>query len=176
MACEISQGRQEPCKNVVGGIQALYFINYDATDEFTKDPDGTITAINQSGGVTPVDAYKYYVRHGADLTQNIQSDRNTGTTVFEQLVNCTFKGMSQVLNNELKLLAYGRPRIIVEDNNGNAWLAGEKFGCDLTAGTLVTGNAMTDLYGHTATFSGMEGEQANAVTDIATAVNVIEPV
>jgi hypothetical protein len=28
MACDINAGRKEPCKDVVGGITAVYFVNY----------------------------------------------------------------------------------------------------------------------------------------------------
>ena len=28
MACNLTKGRKEPCKDVVGGIKAVYFIDY----------------------------------------------------------------------------------------------------------------------------------------------------
>lgn len=174
MACDITAGRAEPCKQYVGGVKNLYFINYDSADTITKDVNGIITDILVGAGPTKVNAYKYELRYGADLTQNIQSAREAGTTVFEQVVNATFKGMTQELNDELKLLAWGRPRIIVQDNNGLFWLVGEEHGADLTAGTLVTGNAMTDTYGHTVTFTANEKLPATQVAAL-TAVVVVNP-
>ena len=35
MACDITDGRVLPCKDTVGGLKNVYFINYDATDTFT---------------------------------------------------------------------------------------------------------------------------------------------
>lgn len=174
MACEITQGRNEPCYDKVGGLKRVYFINFSSADVVTKDVDGKVTDISPDAGVTPANAYQYDLRTGADLTQNIQKSQENGTTVFEQVLNLTLKGMSQALNDELRILAYGRPRIIVEDNNGTLWLVGEEHGATLTGGTLVTGNAMTDLYGATAAFTGMEKLQASEVLDL-NAVTVVAP-
>jgi len=177
MSCNITKGRAEPCKQFVGGISAIYFINWNSSDVITKDVDGTITTIDD-GATTPelVNAYEYEVRMASSFVENIQSSRETGTTVFEQVVEGTFKGMSQAENDELRLLAWGRPRIIVTDNNGVSWLVGEKFGAELTGGTIARGNAMSDLYGATATFTGMEPLQATQIADLATAVTIVKPV
>ena len=64
-------------------------------------------------------------------------------------------------HKELKLLSYGRPRVIVQDQNDNYFLAGFENGCQVTAGTIVTGQAMNDLSGYTLTLTGMEKKPAN---------------
>ena len=64
-------------------------------------------------------------------------------------------------HKELKMLAYGRPQVIVEDYNGNLFFAGLEHGVDVTGGTIVTGAAMSDLSGYTLTLTGMEREPAN---------------
>jgi hypothetical protein len=60
------------------------------------------------------------------------------------------------MTTQLKLMAYGRPQIILWTNNGDALLVGEQLGADLTGGTIQTGGALGDLYGYSATFTGME--------------------
>jgi len=60
------------------------------------------------------------------------------------------------MTTQLKLLAYGRPQILVWTNSGDTLLAGEVHGNDLTAGTIQTGGALGDLYGYSATFTGEE--------------------
>jgi hypothetical protein len=60
------------------------------------------------------------------------------------------------MTTQLKLMAYGRPQIIVWTNNGDALLVGQHLGADLTAGTISTGGALGDLYGYSATFTGTE--------------------
>jgi hypothetical protein len=54
-------------------------------------------------------------------------------------------------NKELKLLAYGRPYVVVQDYNGNAFMMGLNYGAEVTGGTIVTGAAMGDLSGYTLT-------------------------
>ena len=56
----------------------------------------------------------------------------------------------------MKLMAYGRPQIVVHTMNGDALLVGEEEGADVTAGTIQTGAGMGDLYGYSITFTGQE--------------------
>jgi hypothetical protein len=57
-------------------------------------------------------------------------------------------------------LAKGRPRIIVEDNNNNFFMAGLVRGCDVTGGTISRGAAMADKSGYSLTFSAIEKDPA----------------
>ena len=41
MSCLLTSGRDEQCKESIGGLQAVYFINY-ATGSFSKDGNGQI--------------------------------------------------------------------------------------------------------------------------------------
>ena len=63
----------------------------------------------------------------------------------------------------VKLLAYGSPSVLIEDNNGNVFLAGLEHGLDVSGGTIVSGAAMGDMSGYTLTFSGMEKAPANFI-------------
>ena len=157
MACDLSLGRKEPCKDVVGGIKAVYFTDFgdlgtvtETNDEIT-DLSGTFTA------------FKYEVKGNSSFEQNITSSRENGTTFFEQTLNLTLHKLSKEDNKELKLLAYGRPHVAVEDYNGNVFLMGLQHGADVSGGTIVTGAAMGDLSGYTLTLSSMEVEPANFV-------------
>ena len=163
MSCDLTKGRLEPCKDSVGGINAVYFFNYDDVIRENITYDGTDTdVIDYLGDAPPLDIYKYEVKSSSvGLTQNITSSRDNGTTYFEQSLELTFKKLTKEDNKELKLLAYGRPLVIVEDNNGNLFLTGLEHGMDVTGGTVVTGNAMGDLSGYTLTMTGMEKTPAN---------------
>ena len=59
MACEnLSLGRLKPCKDSVGGIKNVYFINYNDMDAITFD----VTDTDVIDGIgTAVNAYKYDV-------------------------------------------------------------------------------------------------------------------
>ena len=157
MACDLSLGRKEPCKDVVGGIKAVYFTDFGdlgtvtETDDQITDLSGTFTA------------FKYEVQGNSSFEQNITSSRENGTTFFEQTLNLTLHKLSKEDNKELKLLAYGRPHVAVEDYNGNVFVMGLQHGADVSGGTIVTGAAMGDLSGYTLTLTGMEVKPANFV-------------
>ena len=104
---------------------------------------------------------KYEVKGNSSFEQNITSSRENGTTFFEQTLNLTLHKLTKEDNKELKLLAYGRPHVAVEDYNGNVFVMGLQHGADVSGGTIVTGAAMGDLSGYTLTFTGMELKPAN---------------
>ena len=140
MACDIATGRLEPCKDSVGGINAVYFVNYGDLGAITYD--ATDLDVIDSVAGTP-SAYRFDVRGNSSYTENIQSSRENGTTAFEQVLELSLKKITKEDQNTIKLLAFGRPHIIVEDNNGNAFIAGLLHGADVTGGTIVTGTAIT---------------------------------
>lgn len=150
MACNLSAGRQEVCKESIGGIQGVYFINY-TTGSFTKNVSGELTAV-PSGSTL----YYYQLKGNSSYTETVNSSRDNGTTFFSQELVLNLKKLTNEMTTQLKLMAYGRPQIIIWTNNGDALLVGEQLGADLTAGTIQTGAALGDLYGYSATFTGME--------------------
>ena len=59
MACIVTKGRTEPCKDVVGGINAVYFADYDSLGTITYD--GTNGDVVDAFGGTPT-WFKYVVK------------------------------------------------------------------------------------------------------------------
>jgi len=160
MSCDISRGRLEPCKDSVGGLNAVYFINkggitagYDVTDTDVIDDLGSPTA------------YKFDIKGGSTYTENITSSRENGTTTFEQVLELQLTKLTKEDHKTVKLLAYGSPHVLIEDNNGNVFVAGLEHGLDVSGGTIVSGAAMGDMSGYTLTFSGMEKAPANFIKD-----------
>lgn len=149
MACNLSAGRQEVCKESIGGIQGVYFINFE-TGSFSKDGNGQV---NDLSGIT---AYYYELKGTSAYTETVNSSRENGTTFFSQEVSLNLKKLTNEMTTQLKLLAYGRPQIIVWTKNGEALLVGEENGADLTAGTIQTGAALGDLYGYSITMTAEE--------------------
>lgn len=159
MPCEITLGRIEPCKDSIGGLDAVYFVNDGDATGYTFDAVNTDAIETVTG--TPI-AFKYELKGSNNtFTQTINSSRENGTTFFDQKLSITLKKLSVVDHKQLKLLIYGRPNVIVRDNNGNFFLAGKDFGMDVTGGTIVTGGAMGDLSGYTLELTGMEKVAAN---------------
>lgn len=170
MSCDITAGRLEPCKDGVGGVKAVYFFNYEDTTVERDADDELITDIND-GADTPATAtcYKYDVKGASNLVQNIHASRENGTVYFEQVLNLSLKGLTSTDNKELKLMSYGRPKIVIADNMGNAYMIGTENGADVTGGTAMTGQAFGDMYGYTLILTAEEQTMANFLTGATSA-------
>jgi len=157
MSCTLTLGRKEPCKDSIGGLKAVYFTDFGdygtvtETDDEITDLTGTFTA------------FKYELKGNSSFEQAITSSRENGTTFFDQTLTLTLKKLSKEDNKELKLLAYGRPHVAVEDYNGNVFVMGLQHGAEVTGGTVSTGAAMADLSGYTLTLNAQEVKPANFV-------------
>lgn len=163
MACNLSQGRQEVCKESIGGLQGAYFVNF-TTGSFTKNASGEVTALPSGSTV-----YYYQLKGNSNYTETVNSSRDNGTTFFSQALVLNLKKLTNEMTTQLKLMAYGRPQIIVWTNNGDAFLVGKKEGADMTGGTIQTGGALGDLYGYSLTFTGTEQFPAQFLSGSTTA-------
>lgn len=160
MACDITLGRLEPCKDSVGGLRAVYFVNYDSTigPLATKDADGIITAFDSA-----ITLYKFDLKGtNNSFDEAGETSRDNGTTFFTQTGTLVLKKQDAVTQKQLKLLSYGRPLVFIEDHNGNFRLAGLENGCEVTVGT-ASGAAMGDLSGYNVSFTGTEKDLASFV-------------
>lgn len=166
MACNLSAGRQEVCKESIGGLQGVYFINY-TTGSFTKNGSGEVTAL-PSGSTL----YFYQLKGNSNYTETVTTSRDNGTTFFSQALVLNLKKLTNEMTTQLKLMAYGRPQIIVWTNNGDALLVGEKLGADVTAGTIQTGAGLGDLYGYSVTLTGMEQLPAAFISGSSTSTAI----
>ncbi len=181
MSCDLSLGRIEPCKDVVGGLDAVYFINFDDAPvgdvEYVTGTD-VIEKLNSTPST--IDAYKYELKGTSSFEQTITSSRDNGTTFFEQVLNLSLKKQDLATHKEVKLMSFGRPHIIVKDHNNNFFYCGLEHGAEVTGGTIATGAAMGDMSGYTITLTAQERVPANfleATTQTALAaagVNVVE--
>ena len=158
MACNLTLGRQEPCKESVGGLAGVYFVNYQ-TGSVVKSAD-LITDLNMAG----VNAYYYDLKGNSSYTETVNTSRDNGTTFFSQELVLNLKKLTNEMTTQLKLMAYGRPQIFVHTMAGDTLLVGEREGADVTAGTIQTGATLGDLYGYSITFTGQEQFPAGFVS------------
>lgn len=159
MACTLTTGRKEPCKDAVGGLTKVYFGDFDIfdVDNITYATDSAeITAITSSGTL-----FQYDLKGTSSFEQTITSSRENGTTFYDQTLTLQFKKLDKATHDEIALLATSRPKVFVEDNNGNIFVGGLEYGMDCNGGTVVTGASMGDLSGYTLTMQGMEKKPAN---------------
>ena len=150
MACNLSAGRNEPCKESVGGLTGVYFLNF-TTASFTTNANGEITAFPSGSTV-----YYYDLKGNSSYTETVNSSRDNGTTFFSQELILNLKKLTNEMTTQLKLMSYGRPQIVVNTMAGDSLLVGKTQGADVTAGTIQTGAALGDLYGYSVTFTGLE--------------------
>jgi hypothetical protein len=164
MACNLTAGRNEPCKDSVGGIASVFFVNY--TGSFTSSQaNGDALLESLPAGLT---AYQYDLKGNSSYTETVNSSRDNGTTFFSQELVLNLKKLTNEMTTQLKLMAYGRPQVIVWTMNGDALLVGEREGADVTAGTIQTGGAMGDLYGYSVTLTGQEKQPATFLSGSTT--------
>jgi hypothetical protein len=152
MACNLTAGRNEPCKDAIGGLQGVYFLNF-STGSFTKNGDLEITAIDTDAYPS---AYYYELKGNSSYTETVNTSRDNGTTSFTQELTLNLKKLDNAMHTQLKLMAYGRPKVVVQTKNGEAFLIGEVEGAEVTAGSIQTGAALGDLYGYSITITGTE--------------------
>jgi len=151
MSCSITNGRSLPCKSAVGGLKNIYFSNYDATNIADLTPSAGEITFNGSE-----EFYQYEIKGNSSLETAINSSRENGTTFYESTLNATFTFLDKATQEEIKLLAAGRPQIVIEDYNGNFFLVGKDHGAEVTGGSIATGAAMGDLSGFTLTLTAQE--------------------
>jgi hypothetical protein len=160
MACDIANGRLEVCKDAVGGIDAIYFINYG---DYSYPTDVTyVTGTDTIDAVANVTSlYKYELKGTNTFDQVITSSRENGTSFVEQTLTVTLKKQDAATHKNVKLLSYGRPNIVIKNRNNQFFLAGLEHGMELTTANVSNGTAMGDLNGYTLTFVGTEKLLAN---------------
>jgi len=163
MACDLTLGRKEPCKDVVGGLKNVYFVDFGGLGTVTiaNDEITNMTGTTIGGSANSLTAYKYELKGNSSFEQTITSSRENGTTFFDQTLTLTLKKLTKETNKELRLMAYGRPHVAVEDYNGNVFMMGTVHGADVNGGTISSGAQMGDLSGYTLTLNAQETQAAN---------------
>ncbi|MEM9823233.1 MAG: hypothetical protein AAF985_19285 [Bacteroidota bacterium] len=163
MPCDLTTGRTEPCKDSIGGIKNAFFLDY-AENAFTV-ASSAATGIDAS--VTEVFKYELRSDTNNDATESMVSNKDAGTSVNTQTVNLRLKKQDAATSNEIKLMAYARPIIVIQDRNDVYKVFGLSEGMDLTGSNIQSGNARADFNGYDLTFTSLEGDMG-PILDAAT--------
>ena len=170
MACNLTRGRLIDCKDSIGGLKAIYICkaynnNIEAvatinTTEMTDAGFDNWSAAESSKTIV----FKYdLVPNLSSMTVNVNSDNANGTTFFTQTLSVTLQKIDHDMTNELRLIAYSRAQIFVQDALDNVYLLGIVNGCHVSGGTVITGTAKGDLTGYTIEWSA---EEKNALIQL----------
>lgn len=159
MPCSITAGRTVSCKDAVSGIRNVYIANYidiPAQTGYTI-ASGLITVM----ATTPLEVYEYAVRReSSKLDISIATDPKAGTTHFEQRLTLQFNKLNKDDADAVKILAYDRVVIIVQDNQDNLLVLGARNGMDMEGSSMTTGQNYGDQSGFSLTFVGREINEA----------------
>tara|TARA_R110002049_G_scaffold132196_2_gene291321 strand:- start:512 stop:991 length:480 start_codon:yes stop_codon:yes gene_type:complete len=135
-------------------------MDYGDLTNFTLTNDEITNAVTASS----VSLFRYDLKGASSLEQAITSSPDNGTTFFEQTLTLNLQKLTKEDMLEFKLIAYGRPLVIVMDNNDNFFLAGKEHGMSVSGGSITTGAAFGDMSGTTLTLSGQEKLPANFIS------------
>lgn len=170
MACLLANGRALECRESIGGIRNIYFVNHNDMGAYTIDVDGELDDLGETSS-----AYKYELNpQGSDFDEAITVSEENGTVFYEQTLNLMLPNLSKDALKNLKVLAQGRFQIFVEDNNineatgfGDLYLAGAYNGVTVTGGNIGRGKAFGDMSGYTLALVGREQRAALSVVPSA---------
>lgn len=161
MSCVLTTGFSPECRDGVGGVKSLYFIELDNVSGITS-ATGVISAISRANGGK---FYKYnLVKQTAEAKEEYQDDVASGTNFVNQTISFILNKMQVATRNELSILGQQRLIAIVEDRNGKYWCYGKENGLDRTGGSAMTGKAFADRNGYEITLTGQESISAMEVS------------
>jgi len=172
MACDISNGHIEQCKDTVSGLKAIYIINYDKLNSdaavYLTTPVGSEDVLDTWVPIdtaTAMNLYKFELKSTANgFNTSINTSRDNGTTFFEQTLVINLKRQDAATTKNVKLLAYGRPRVVVRTMTDQFFLMGLDQGADMNAGTIASGNSLDSFNGYEGlTFVAQEELPANFI-------------
>lgn len=158
MSCNLTSGRIVPCKNKSGSIKTVYFADF-----------GTLGAITESAGLISAIAgsptfFQFDVRGTSNLDSVVTSSRENGTTFYTQTLTLQLQYYDRATSEQIKLLAVGRPHIVVVDADDNHLLVGKINGAELTTGNFTVGANMGDFNGFNLTFEALETSPPDFIT------------
>ena len=170
MSCQLTAAVGLDCKDQIGGLKSVFFCNdyYEnienvdtiTADSFIMTTAGFATWQDATGTTPAADVekvFRYDLRPDlSSMTINTNASKTNGTTFFTQTLSLTLQKINAAVSYQLRLLAYNRVQVFVLDNNDNLFLLGYNNGCDVTAGTTVSGTAYGDLSGFTIEVSAEE--------------------
>ena len=155
MASDISLGRLEPSKSV-GGLKAIYFINFDSAYYVDKTID-TDDVVEDLGST--FNLYKYDLRGANNIDETNEISKENGTSFWTASGAITLKQQDAITRKQMKLMSLGRPIVVTEGYDGLYKIYGLENGCDVAVNT-VSGAGMGDLNGYNLTITAQESSPA----------------
>jgi len=177
MGCLLDSGHARGCKNSASGVYAFYIGNMPSgtttsLDYLTKDVDGKVTALN--GLTTSVGLYEFVPeKSSSKWDTEINASQEFGSVTYIQKATMVFAGLSQEMQNQVKVLTAGSFVVIVKAKSGKFFLLGENDSISVSGGGASTGQKAGELSGYNLEFSAEEGNPAPEVESAAVAAAIL---
>lgn len=150
MACILTKGRTEPCRDAIGGLKAIYLTDF-LDDSFTI-VSGEATAID--AGITEVFKYEL-LADGNTLVETFTADANNGTSIYEQVLTVALKKQDKETSSEVATIVKARPIAVAQFRDGSYKIVGISDGTVAT-GDIQSGGAKADFNGYNLTLTATE--------------------
>ena len=153
MACALTSGYTLDCRDSVGGVVEIYFIEKGNVASITE-ASGVVSAITKETGKV----FRKYEQEQdtAFFVENLNANVQNGTIFYQQELTIALNKMQTALRNELLLLNKNRLVAVVKDANGIYWLLGKTRSLHATGGNSGSGTASGDRNGYTFTYTATE--------------------
>lgn len=160
MACALTSNYTLDCRDSIGGLAEIYFIEEGNVESITE-ASGVVTAITKASG-------KVFRKYEQDqdtafFVENLNSNVQNGSLFYQQELTIVCNKMQTATRNELLLLNKNRLIAVAKDANGAYWLLGKTRFLHATAGNSGSGTASGDRNGYTFTYTALEPSLAPSV-------------
>lgn len=160
MACALTSNYTLDCRDSVGGLVEIYFIEAGNVSSIIE-ASGVVTAITKASG-------KVFRKYEQDqdtafFVENLNSNVQNGSQFYQQELTMVCNKMQTATRNELLLLNKNRLIAVAKDANGAYWLLGKTRFLHATAGNSGSGTASGDRNGYTFTYTALEPSLAPSV-------------
>jgi hypothetical protein len=171
-SCFLSTGYTLDCRtSSTGGLKSLHILGGSGnTITGYTVTNSQVSAIGGTGTW-----FKFELpKQSASLTETLGVNTTSQSVTFQpEIVINLPKLQTQLRDIFVDLVSQNEIFCLVEDNNSRYWLVGLDNGLQVTAGSLVTGQAYTDINGAEAlTMSGGEPTSIREVTVVTTIADV----
>lgn len=156
MPCNLIAGYTIDCREAVGGIDAVFFIEHANITSFGES-SGTITAMTKASGKR---FWKFEVpsRSTANASSNPVGSTENGTLFFDQTVTLPVNQRDATTRNIVTALAKNKVIAVTKDKDSVFRMYFKGYGGFLEGGTGQTGAAAGDANGYVLPFVGQEKE------------------
>jgi hypothetical protein len=168
MACNLSTGRTEPCKQYIGGIDELYLMRWSDIDYASVIGISSISLtppiFTKKGGGN-LSAFKFDLKGINSFESTSTVSHETAGVVFDQSITVTLKGLDDSSSDLFYDIITDKTVAFVKDrNSNNAYFFGS-FNGMTNNGVFSSGQAAADLNGVTFTLTGQERHQYKVLED-----------